>query len=100
MLSLRLKSPGPFWLEDLFYLAADELRRLPERAARVAAVWQRATDRARDLRTASAAVLRPETLIARTLRRQPPSSRWVAIMPRTPSNQVWRYHPQSTRDNR
>jgi len=72
MLSLRLKSPGPFWLEDLFYLAADELRRLPERAARVAAVWQRATDRARDLRTASVAMLRPETLIARTLRRQPP----------------------------
>jgi hypothetical protein len=71
MLSLRLKPPGPFWLEDLMYLAADELRRLPERTARAAAIWQRAVGRARDLRAASAAMLRPEAMITRTLRRQP-----------------------------
>lgn len=72
MLSLRLKPPGPFGLEDLMYLAADELRRLPERTARAAAGWQRLVGRARNLSAASAARLRPEVVIARALRRQPP----------------------------
>ena len=72
MLSLRLKTPGPFWLEDLMYLVADELRRLPERTAHAVAHGRRAIDRIREVRDASAALLRPEALIAHALRRQPP----------------------------
>jgi len=34
MLGLRIDPPGPYWFEDLTYLVADEIRRLPRRAKR------------------------------------------------------------------
>ncbi|WP_439544478.1 hypothetical protein [Hyphomicrobium sp.] len=89
MLSLRLKTPGPFWLEDLMYLAADELRRLPERSARAAARWRRAVGRIRAVRDASAALLHPETLIARALRRQPPKTAVQQLAPELAEPLEW-----------
>lgn len=93
MLSLRLKTPGPFWLEDLMYMAADELRRLPERSARAAARWRQAVGRIRavrdDLRDASAALLNPEALIAHALRRQPPKPAVQQLAPELAEPLEW-----------
>ena len=95
MLSLRLKTPAPFWLEDLLYLVADQARRLPDAAARAVARWHRTIDGIRDLRDASAAQLRaaaqfsPETLIARALRRQPPKAAIQQLAPELDEPLEW-----------
>jgi len=48
MLGFRFDPLGPFWLEDLVFLALDEARRLPKRAAKATAQARRLARAIRD----------------------------------------------------
>jgi hypothetical protein len=106
MLSLKLRSPGPFWLEDLMYLVADQTRLLPERAARAVARWNRAVGQVRDVRNACGAQLRaavqfsPGSLIAHALRRQPPKAAVQPLAPELDEPQEWRLATRALAEGR